>query len=52
MPAAPTAVLAKLDPIGMVALGLLGLVVAPLALLAREGDGDSDISASHESFRR
>src|SRR5687767_425544 len=44
VPAAPTAVLAELDPVGMVALGLLGLVVAPLALLAREGDGDSNVS--------
>jgi hypothetical protein len=52
VPAAPTAVLAKLDPVGMVALGLLGLVVAPLAFLTREGDGDSDVSASHWSFRR
>jgi hypothetical protein len=52
VPAAPTAVLAELDPVWMVSLGLLSLVVAPLALLAREGYGDSDISASHGSFRR
>jgi hypothetical protein len=52
MPATPTAVLAKLDPVRIVPLGLLGLVVTPLALLAREGDGDSNISASHGSFGR
>src|SRR5919197_5016332 len=45
--AAKAAVLAQLDPVGIVALGLLALVVAPLALLARECDGDSDVSASH-----
>jgi hypothetical protein len=50
MPTAPTAVLSKLNPIGIVPLRLLGLIVAPLALLAREGDGDSDVSASHGSF--
>jgi hypothetical protein len=47
MPTTPTAVLAELDPIRMVSLGLLSVVVTPLALLAREGNGDSDISASH-----
>src|SRR5918999_15995 len=52
MPATPAAVLAELDPVGIVPLRLLGLVVAPLALLAREGDGDSDVSASHGSFGR
>src|SRR5829696_1760662 len=45
--AAPAAVLAELDPVRIVALGLLGLVVAPLALLAGEGHGDSDVSAGH-----
>src|SRR5919197_5279694 len=43
--AAKAAVLAQLDPVGIVALGLLALIVAPLALLARECDGDSDVSA-------
>jgi hypothetical protein len=47
--AAPTAVLAHLDPIRIVALGLLGLIVAPLAVLAGERYRDSDISASHGS---
>jgi hypothetical protein len=52
MLATPAAVLAELDPVRMVPLGLLGLIVPPLALLAREGDGDSDVSASHGSFGR
>jgi hypothetical protein len=52
VPSAPAAVLAELDPVGIVPLRLLGLIVAPLALLAREGDGDSDFSASHGSFGR
>src|SRR5436190_8461112 len=47
VPAAPAAVLAQLDPVGIVALRLLALVIAPLALLARECDGDSDVSAGH-----
>src|SRR5581483_5449041 len=38
---APPAVLLELDPVGRVPLGLLGLVVAPLALRARKGDSDS-----------
>jgi hypothetical protein len=42
-------VLAHLDAIRVVALGLLRLVVAPLALLALKGDGDSYVSASHGS---
>jgi hypothetical protein len=52
MPATPAAVLAELDPVRMIPLGLLGLVVTPLALLTREGDGDSNVSASHGSFGR
>ena len=52
MAAAPATVLAELDPLGIVPLRLLGLIVAPLALLAREGDGDSNVSASHGSFGR
>ena len=45
--AAPAAVLAKLDPPGIVALRLLGLVVTATALLASEGDADTDVSAGH-----
>src|SRR5271166_2974654 len=45
--ATPAAVLAQRDPIGVVALALVRLVVAMLALLAGEGDSDSDISAGH-----
>jgi hypothetical protein len=48
MPAAPATVLAQAHPIGVVALGLICLIVAMLALLTGEGDSDSDISASHE----
>ena len=48
--AAPAAVLAELDPVRIVPLLLLGLVVAPLALLACEGHGDSNVSASHGSL--
>src|SRR5918911_667456 len=47
VPTAPLAVLAQRDAIGVVALGLVGLVVPALALLAREGDGDPDVSAGH-----
>src|SRR5215208_1057509 len=50
--AAPAAVLAKLNPVRVVPLRLLGLVVTPLALLACEGHGDSNVSASHGSFGR
>jgi hypothetical protein len=52
MPATPAAVLAELDPVRIVPLRLFGLVVTPLALLTREGDGDSNVSASHGSFGR
>src|SRR4030095_16161314 len=45
--AAPRAVLAQRDAIGVVALALVGLVVAPLALLAGEGDSDAHVSAGH-----
>src|SRR5919199_2632266 len=44
---APLAVLAQRDAVRVVALGLVGLVVPALALLAGEGDGDPDISAGH-----
>ena len=40
---APVAVLAQLDAVRVVPLGLLCLVVAPLALLAGERNGDSDL---------
>jgi hypothetical protein len=45
--ATPTAVLAQGDPVRVVALALVCLVVAMLALLAGEGDSDSDVSAGH-----
>src|SRR3954470_1267112 len=45
--AAPLAVFAQRDALGIVALGLVGLVVAPLALLAGEGDTDAHVSAGH-----
>jgi hypothetical protein len=47
VPAAKTTVLAQGDPIRVVALALVGLVVAVLALLAREGDSNSNVSAGH-----
>ena len=47
VPAAPVTVLAQLEPIGSVATRLVALVVASLALLAGERDGDSDFSAGH-----
>src|SRR6185436_6758539 len=45
--ATPLAVLAQRDALGIVPLGLVGLIVAPLALLAGEGDTDAHISAGH-----
>ena len=48
---APLAVLAQRDAIGVVPLGLVGLVVPALALLAREGDGDPDVSTCHVTAR-
>src|SRR6185295_7002778 len=47
VPPAPAAVLAQADAIRVVALGLVGLVVPALALLAGEGDSDPDVSAGH-----
>jgi hypothetical protein len=47
VPTAPATVLAQAHPIGIVALGLVCLVVAVLALLAGEGDSDPNVSASH-----
>jgi hypothetical protein len=48
MAPAPLAVLAQRDAIRVIALGLLGLVVPALAVLACEGDSDPDVSAGHE----
>jgi hypothetical protein len=48
--AAPAAVLAVLDPVWIVPLALLCLIVTPLAFLAGEGYGDSNVSASHGSW--
>src|SRR4051812_6693433 len=48
---APLAVLAQRDAIGVVPLGLVGLVVPALALLACEGDGDPDVSTGHDAAR-
>src|SRR5687767_9665389 len=47
---APAAVLVELDPVGGVPLGLLRLVVAPLAFVARKRDRDS-YSGGHSSAR-
>src|SRR3954449_1833415 len=47
MPPAPLAVLAQRDAIRVVALGLVGLIVPALALLAGEGHSDPDVSAGH-----
>src|SRR4029079_3362191 len=44
---APRAVLRELDPVGRVSLGLLSLVVASLAVLARERDRDADTGLCH-----
>src|SRR4051794_17635360 len=44
---APAAVLAELDPVRGVPLRLVGLVVAPLALGAGEGDRNSDSALGH-----
>ena len=45
--ATPAAVLAQLDSVRRIPPRLVRLVVAPLALLTREGDGDAYVSASH-----
>jgi hypothetical protein len=52
MPLAPLAVLAKLQPLWVVALALIGLVVAALALLAGEGGSDPNVSTGHGSSPR
>ena len=48
---APPAVLAQRHAVGVVALALVGLVVAPLAVLAGEGHCDSHVSAGHTPLR-
>jgi hypothetical protein len=48
---APLAELPQRDAIGVVALTLVGLIVAPLALLAGEGDSDANVSAGHTPLR-
>src|SRR5215218_2356190 len=48
---APAAVLAELDSVRVVPLGLLSLVVASLAFLTSERHADSDVSACHCSSR-
>ena len=48
---APAAVLAELDPVRIVSLGLLCLIVASLALLTSERHADSDVSACHCSSK-
>src|SRR4051794_26830295 len=48
---APLAVFAQRDPLGIVALGLIRLVVATLADLAREGHSDTHVSAGHSALR-
>jgi hypothetical protein len=52
MPPAPLAVLAKLQPLRVVALALIGLVVTALALLAREGGSNPNVSTGHGSSPR
>src|SRR3712207_8010553 len=47
----PYTTLFRSDAIGIVSLGLVGLVVAAPALLAREGDGDAHVSTGHGSSR-
>ena len=47
MAATPTAVLAHLDPVRRVALGLIGLVVTPLALGAGERDDGPVLGFGH-----
>src|ERR1700737_1527145 len=51
VPPTPAAVLRQRDAIRVVALALVRLVVASLALLAREGDSDPYVSAGHEPSR-
>src|SRR5919197_5156217 len=49
---APAAVLAELDAVRRVPLGLVRLVVPPLALRAGEGDPNSDSGLGHVSSLR
>jgi hypothetical protein len=47
MAPAPLAVLGHADAVRVVALGLVGLVVASLAVLAGEGHSDANVSTGH-----
>jgi hypothetical protein len=47
VPLAPLAVLAHLQSLRVVALALIGLIVTALALLAREGGSDPNVSTGH-----
>src|SRR3954453_5518707 len=49
---APTAVLGELDPVGRVALRFVGLIVTPLALLARQRNEHSDTCGHAKTSRR
>jgi hypothetical protein len=48
MPPAPAAVLGLRDAIRVIPLAFVRLIVAALAVLAREGDSDPYVSAGHE----
>jgi hypothetical protein len=52
MPLAPLAVLAKLQPLRVVALALIRLVITALAVLAGEGRSDPNVSTGHVSSPR
>jgi hypothetical protein len=47
MAPAPAAVLAHLDSLRIVSLALIRLVIPALAILAREGYSNPDVSAGH-----
>jgi hypothetical protein len=51
MASTPATVLRQRDAIGVVALALIRLIIAPLTVLAREGDGDANVSAGHGPSR-
>jgi hypothetical protein len=48
---APATVLAHLNPFRVVALALIGLVVAAPTLLASEGHSDPNVSTGHRAYR-
>jgi hypothetical protein len=50
VPTAPAAVLAKLQPLGVVALALIRLVIPALALFTGKSGGDPDVSTGHGLF--